>query len=429
METRANYTIIGLFTLLVLAAGFGFVWWFNGSANRGPRASYDVVFDGAVSGLQKGSNVTFNGIPVGEVTELRLDKEDPRKVVATIAVQPNTPVRSDTRAGLDAQVLTGLASVGLVGGQRDAQPLPAGPDGRPRITADAAAVQDLMQGVRTVLGRVDDIARRVDLLLAGNESKINSVIDNVNKFTTALGDNAGNVNSFLADVGSAARRVDQLAQSLDKVAVAIDPAKVGSTIDNVQKFTQELGDSSAKIRSFIDDASAIAASFRTFSAQLDSTFGRLDKVIAAVDPAKIGTSVANFETFSQTLANRAGDTDSLLRNASELSGKLNGMAGKLDQILTNVNNLTGSDEGKSMFGEVAAAAEQVRKLAANLDVRTAELSRNINQFAGPGLRQYEALAADGRRTLSEIERVFRNLERNPRQFIFGGSSVPSYTGR
>jgi phospholipid/cholesterol/gamma-HCH transport system substrate-binding protein len=279
------------------------------------------------------------------------------------------------------------------------------------------------------MGRVDAIARRVDNLLADNETKINSVIANVDKFSQALGNNADNINSFLSEVGGAAKRIDTLAQSLDKIATAIDPNKVGDTIDNVQKFTKQLGDSSDKIRSFIDDASAIASTFRGFSAQLETTFNRVDQITQAIDPNKIGKAVGNFETFSQTLANRAPDTDSLLKNASELSAKLNGMANKLDTILDNVNSMTTSEEGKGMFAQVSSAAEEVRKLAANLDVRTAELSKNLNQFAGPGLRQYEALASDGRRTLAEIERVFRNLERNPRQFIFGGSSVPSYSGR
>ena len=320
METRANYVVIGVFTVAVVAAAFAFVWWFTGSSNRGPRTSYDVVFNGPVSGLQTGSRVTFNGIPVGEVTALRLDTKDPRQVVATIAVQPNTPVRSDTRAGLDMQVLTGLASVGLVGGSLGAAPLPTPPDGAlPRISADASAVQDLVQGAKDILGRVDDISRRVDRLLADNETKISSVIDNVDKFSQALGKNAANVDSFLSDVGSAARRVDQLAQSLDKVVAAVDPAKVNSTIDNVQKFTQELGDSSGKVKSFIDDASAIASTFRGFSGQLETTFNRLDQLTQAIDPKKVGNAVTNIETFSQTLANRAGDTDSMLKNAADLS--------------------------------------------------------------------------------------------------------------
>jgi phospholipid/cholesterol/gamma-HCH transport system substrate-binding protein len=430
METRANYTIIGLFTLAIVAAAFAFVWWFTGSNNRGPRVSYDVIFDGTVSGLQRGSAVTFNGIPVGEVTGLRLDAADPRRVIATIALPPGTPVKADTRAGLDVTVLTGLGSIGLIGGSPTAPPLPAPPAGQlPTLRADASGVQNLMQGAKEVMGRVDAIARRVDNLLADNETKINSVIANVDKFSQALGNNADNINSFLSEVGGAAKRIDTLAQSLDKIATAIDPNKVGDTIDNVQKFTKQLGDSSDKIRSFIDDASAIASTFRGFSAQLETTFNRVDQITQAIDPNKIGKAVGNFETFSQTLANRAPDTDSLLKNASELSTKLNGMANKLDTILDNVNSMTTSEEGKGMFAQVSSAAEEVRKLAANLDTRTAELSKNLNQFAGPGLRQYEALASDGRRTLAEIERVFRNLERNPRQFIFGGSSVPSYSGR
>jgi len=348
METRANYTIIGLFTLLIVAAGFAFVWWFTGASSRGPRTAYDVVFNGAVSGLQTGSAVTFNGIPIGEVTRLRLDTKDPRKVVATIGVQPGTPIKSDTRASLDAQVLTGLASVGLIGGAIDAAPLPTPPDGElPRIEADASAVQDLMKSAREVMGRVDDIARRVDDLLRTNDAKISSVIDNIDKFTKALGDNSGNIDSFLKDVGGAAQRIDTLAANLDRVITGIDPKKVTATIDDVNQFT----------------------------------------------------------------------------------GQLDGMATKFNLILDNVNSMTTSAEGKGMFAEISGAAAEVRKLAFNLDVRTAELTKNINQFAGPGLRQYEALAADGRRTLSEIERVFRNLERNPRQFIFGGSSVPSYNGR
>jgi phospholipid/cholesterol/gamma-HCH transport system substrate-binding protein len=68
----------------------------------------------------------------------------------------------------------------------------------------------------------------------------------------------------------------------------------------------------------------------------------------------------------------------------------------------------------------------VRRLSNNLDTRTEELTRQLERFTGPGLRQVEALTVDGRRTLSEIDRVLKNLERNPRQFLFGGSSVPEF---
>jgi phospholipid/cholesterol/gamma-HCH transport system substrate-binding protein len=68
METRANYVLIGLFTLAVIAGAFGFVYWFNTIGGAGERATYRIVFDGSVSGLRTGASVLFNGIRVGEVT-------------------------------------------------------------------------------------------------------------------------------------------------------------------------------------------------------------------------------------------------------------------------------------------------------------------------------------------------------------------------
>ena len=77
METRANYALIGLFTLAVIAAAFGFVYWFSGGDRGQARQSVRIVFSGSVSGLSKGSVVLFNGIRVGEVTDISLLPEDP----------------------------------------------------------------------------------------------------------------------------------------------------------------------------------------------------------------------------------------------------------------------------------------------------------------------------------------------------------------
>ena len=77
METKANYTLIGLFTLAVIVGAFGFVYWFQSIGGGGARSYYRVVFDGSVSGLTTGVPVLFNGIRVGEVTGLALDPQHP----------------------------------------------------------------------------------------------------------------------------------------------------------------------------------------------------------------------------------------------------------------------------------------------------------------------------------------------------------------
>jgi phospholipid/cholesterol/gamma-HCH transport system substrate-binding protein len=83
-----------------------------------------------------------------------------------------------------------------------------------------------------------------------------------------------------------------------------------------------------------------------------------------------------------------------------------------------------------MFGEVREAARSIRILDDNLDKRTADITTGINRFTGSGLREVETLTTDGRRTLNDISRAVRSLERNPQQLIFGGKpNLPEYSGR
>src|SRR6516165_7679283 len=118
METRAPFVIVGAFVLAIIVAIFGFVYWLNNTGGLGPRTSYHVQFDGSVPGLLVGAGVLFNGIRVGEVTAISLAPDDPRRVDATISVASTTPVRPDTKVGLDFQGLTGVPVIALEGGNR-----------------------------------------------------------------------------------------------------------------------------------------------------------------------------------------------------------------------------------------------------------------------------------------------------------------------
>jgi len=115
METRANYAMIGLFTLGVIMAGFVFVWWAAGRDTRS-QLPYRIQFSGSVSGLSRGSFVLYNGLKIGEVSSIALSPSDPGKVIAWITVDGATPINDDTRARLEFQGLTGVASIQMTGG-------------------------------------------------------------------------------------------------------------------------------------------------------------------------------------------------------------------------------------------------------------------------------------------------------------------------
>ena len=129
METRANFVLIGSFTLAVIAAAFGFVLWFQSLHTTKARSPIRIVFEGPAAGLRNGGSVNFNGIRVGEVISVKLD--NPRRVVALAMVENSAPIRKDTLVGLEFQGLTGVAAISLKGGEEAAPAVPLDEDGIP----------------------------------------------------------------------------------------------------------------------------------------------------------------------------------------------------------------------------------------------------------------------------------------------------------
>jgi phospholipid/cholesterol/gamma-HCH transport system substrate-binding protein len=186
METRAPFIVVGAFVLAAIGAVFGFLYWLHNSAGTSARTLHHVQFDGSVSGLLVGAAVLFNGIPVGEVTELGLAADSPRRVNVTIAVASGTPVRADTKVGLDFQGLTGVPVIALEGGKD------VGPSaGAQTLIADPAAGLSMTQAARNALGRVDTV-------LAENAEPLKDTIANLKIFSTGLAKNTGGLDNIVA---------------------------------------------------------------------------------------------------------------------------------------------------------------------------------------------------------------------------------------
>src|ERR1700737_2205677 len=186
MEIRAPFVVVGAFVLAAIAAVFGFVYWLHNTGGLGPRAAYRVQFDGSVPGLLVGAAVLFNGIRVGEVTDLGLAPDNPRRVNATISVSTAAPVRSDTRVGLEFQGLTGVPVITLEGGtvMKDSSEVPT-------LIADAGAGQSMSQAAR-------DALRKVDSVLSENSEPIKKTNANLQVFSEGLARNTGKLDGIVA---------------------------------------------------------------------------------------------------------------------------------------------------------------------------------------------------------------------------------------
>lgn len=223
METKANYIVIGLFTLAAVIGIFGFVYWFQNIGGTGERADYRVQFEDSVSGLRTGATVLFNGIRVGEVTDLKLDPQRPKLVSAIISIDKSVVVRADTEIGLEFQGLTGIASLSLKGGSSSSPVLVGAKDNPPVLTAPPGATQDVTQAARNTLRRLDDF-------IAENQKSFHDALDNIDKISAALARNSDRVDKISeglqnlsggrdgksGELNEAARSIRTLADNLDK---------------------------------------------------------------------------------------------------------------------------------------------------------------------------------------------------------------------
>lgn len=252
METRANYVLIGAFTLAVVFGVFGFIYWFQNIGGTGERAFYRVQFEGSVSGLRTGASVLFNGIRIGEVNELRLDPLKPKAVTAGISVDKSVAIRPDTEITLEFQGLTGISALSLKGGDPSKAPLAGGKtakDDMPVLIAPPGATQDVTAAAREAL-------RKVQELIEENQKTIKAALVNIEAFTATLSRNSdhidstlANIDKFSASLGRNSERVDKIISGLQNLSggedgksgdVAEAARSIKTLADNLDKRTEEL---------------------------------------------------------------------------------------------------------------------------------------------------------------------------------------------
>lgn len=230
METRANYVLIGSFTLAVIAAAFGFVLWFQSLHTTKLRSPMNVIFEGPAAGLRNGASVNFNGIRVGEVISVKLD--NPRRVVARAMIENNAPVRKDTLVGLEFQGLTGVAAISLKGGDENAPPVPLGEDGIPVLTADPSALQDVTEAIRGTL-------QNINRVVADNQQAVKNSLHNLETFTGALSRNASRIDDVMAKVDDVMGKADNLMLGLNRLAGGKDGGELFLTVQSIRELAED----------------------------------------------------------------------------------------------------------------------------------------------------------------------------------------------
>lgn len=290
METKANYVLIGAFTIAVAIFGLLFALWAAKYSSEKSFREYDVIFNEPVTGLTEGSSVQYNGIAIGTVQDLRLAPNDPRQVIARLKLQADAPVKTDTTAKLSMTSLTGSPIIQLTGGDPHSRPLLETPGHEvPVIRTQPSALQNIADTANRLVERLDVV------LSEQNVKRIGNTLQNLENMTASISDQREDLRAMIIN---ARKSSEQLSKTLDTTNRAV------SDVD--RELVQKLPGLIAK---------------------LDSTLTRLDSAangangILSENRAAIN-SFAN-DGLSQ-LGPTLGELRSLIRDLRRVSDKLEG---------------------------------------------------------------------------------------------------------
>ena len=245
METKASYLIVGTFSLVLLIGLVSAVLWLAGVELDEEFAYYDMYFEGSVTGLKVGNPVRYRGVPVGVVTDMKINPQNVEQVKVTIEVPNETPVKEDAIAALEFQGITGVAFVQITGGTQDAPDLKRIPgQGNPVIKSKPSQLQEVIDAAPELINKfIALIGSANELLNAENQENFGTAMANIKTITGAVAEGSQDIQTVLTEGATAIKELR---------ATAVDARKLVQTVQTtLDSLTAETTSTLGEARSAI----------------------------------------------------------------------------------------------------------------------------------------------------------------------------------
>jgi phospholipid/cholesterol/gamma-HCH transport system substrate-binding protein len=287
--------MVGAVTVALLAGTLLFIVWLAGLSNKATKC-YDIYFAQGVGGLNKGSNVSFSGVPVGQVQKISLLPNRPEFVWVRVEVDEQTPVLQGTSAQIHGVGFTGVSEIQLTGAERGHAPIQQiGPQGCPVIPATSGGISALLNSAPELIDRIQRLTERLTELLSDkNQNSISDILENIDVTTQQLRAHAPELGETIAEIKIASHNAGLAANN------------VAALTDNTNRLVNEQG------RPAIDNLNKTIVAARQAA----------DNLNAMITDARPG--VQNF-------------TKSTLPEANKLVHDLRSLSNSLEQVSNRVN--------------------------------------------------------------------------------------------
>ncbi|MEQ8298506.1 MAG: MlaD family protein [Nitratireductor sp.] len=440
METRANYVAVGIFTLVLVLAGFGLIYWKSGFGEGGETAQLRIRIPGSASGLGRGSAVLFNGVKVGDVRRVFIDVKNPDVVVADTRIDRLTPITRSTRADIGLAGLTGQANIELKGGDLSEPNLLEQAEAEDRIaelTANPSAVTNLLQTAQDIFSRTNSVLDALEGFVTDVRAPLTETIDNAKTFSQALSRNADGIDGFLASVSELSQTIEKVSGRLDSTLAsaeelldAVDREKVGTIVANVESFTKRLETAGADLDGIMKNVDASARSVRELSENAGKSLARVDGILEDVKGG-VDTAVASIDRIANSATT---GIDSAVASIGKVGDGASETLARVDKVLDGVDpeqvrsalaNIEGATvDARKAAADVSALADRFSQRGDDVDqiiVNAREISERLNQASTRvdgvlakvdsllGSENTEGVIAEAGQTVKEFRKVAETL--------------------
>ena len=273
METKTYYAIVGT-TVTFLAVGLAaFVVFIASNSLVENYKRYWIDFSGSVSGLRPGSVVSYRGINVGQVVDLRIKPDNVEEVRVTIEIDANTPVKSDTVASQEIQSIAGGATVQLSGGTQAAALIAEPVEGFPIIPSKPSQLEEFLTSAPELVTDIRELIFRVKNLVGPtNQQNIAQILENAQVISGSLARSSGEVDGLIADVQQTLTSLKSTAERIDQFTAA--------TEQDIKSLLDGTSDAVGATSGALNQAAVSLAAIESAAATIENAAAQLDGLIA-----------------------------------------------------------------------------------------------------------------------------------------------------
>lgn len=304
MESKINFTAVGLFVVTFFSAMIAFAFWlgkYNDEEQNYHR--YYLYITESVSGLTREAAVKFHGVDVGKVETIRINPRNSEEVELVLKINKSTPIKTDSTGVLKFYGITGLAFIEIMGGSKNAPLLQTDDDQYTTIPSSPSLFHRLDESLSNVASKLSTTLDHADRLFSDqNINNISQSLEHLKSLTEQIDHYQSDIKALLAKTSTLE---ENATRSLEAMRIA--GVSVKSSSDQFNTFLK------TKASNTLESLETTSKQSHTLIRKIEASLERGDYDLHAIAAPTAGEL---HELLSQTRS-LTEEMESILRNFKE----------------------------------------------------------------------------------------------------------------